>query len=238
MERALFCDNCGTALSAQTAATSKPPATGAEPQKQSNTGVIIAVVVGSVLLLGLVMLAILGAILMPVFTQAREKARAASCQSNLKQIALAVMMYAQDYDDRYPLADKWAGELFPYTKNNSIFLCPSVRTRQMPPSGTPIVTDYGYNTALSGVALEKVKSPNSTVLIFESNGPSAGGAENVIQPGRHQRGNNFAFVDGHVKWLSDTSAPSNLIWSPTQMPQPGDSPMPPQPTMPPSSPLR
>lgn len=238
MEQALFCDNCGTALSAQTAAAPKPPEPWAEPKKQTNTGIIIGVVVGSVLLVGLMMVAILGAILLPVFAQAREKARTASCQSNLKQIALRVMMYAQDYGERCPLADKWTGQLDPYLRDSQIFRCPSAAMGQTTPPGAPIVTDYGYNAALNGLAMEKIKSPASTVLTFESNGPSAGGAENLVQPGRHQRGNNFAFTDGHVKWLSDTSAPSNLIWSPMQMPKLGDFPMPSQQRMPPPAPLR
>ena len=234
----MFCDNCGTALSAQTAAAPKPPETWAEPKKKSNTRVIIAVVVGSVLLFGLVIVGILGAILFPVFAQAREKARTASCQSNLKQIALGVMMYAQDYGERCPLADKWTGQLAPYIRNDLIFRCPSVAMGQTTPPGAPIVTDYGYNAALNGLAMEKIKSPASTVLNFESNGPIAGGVESLIQPGRHQKGNNFAYTDGHVKWLSDTSAQFNLIWSPSQTPRMGDFPTPLQQTIPPSAPLR
>jgi prepilin-type processing-associated H-X9-DG protein len=234
MERALFCDNCGAVLSAKTAAASEPPESWAEPKKQgASTGAIIAVVVGSVLLFGLLVVAILGAILFPVFTQAREKARTVSCQSNLKQIALGVMMYTQDYDGRCPLADKWTGQLDPYLKNNQIFRCPSAGIGQTTPPGAPIATDYGYNAALSGFEMAKVKSPASTVLIFESNGPSAGGVESLVQPGRHNGGNNFAYVDGHVKWLSDISAPSSLIWSPTQLPKMGDFPMPPRQPMPP-----
>jgi prepilin-type N-terminal cleavage/methylation domain-containing protein len=54
------------------------------------------------LLVVIAIIAILAAILFPVFAQAREKARSASCLSNLKQIGLAVMMYTQDYDEIYP----------------------------------------------------------------------------------------------------------------------------------------
>jgi prepilin-type N-terminal cleavage/methylation domain-containing protein len=54
------------------------------------------------LLVVIAIIAILAAILFPVFAQAREKARTASCLSNLKQIGLATMMYSQDYDERYP----------------------------------------------------------------------------------------------------------------------------------------
>jgi prepilin-type N-terminal cleavage/methylation domain-containing protein len=106
------------------------------------------------LLVVIAIIAILAAILFPVFAQAREKARAASCLSNCKQIALGVMQYTQDYDetfmkqdanpgaggspdgqrDGYPLLNSGLGgaddqnykdEILPYTKNEQIWLCPT-----------------------------------------------------------------------------------------------------------------
>jgi prepilin-type N-terminal cleavage/methylation domain-containing protein/prepilin-type processing-associated H-X9-DG protein len=82
------------------------------------------------LLVVIAIIAILAAILFPVFAQAREKARAASCLSNMKQLGLAYSMYAQDYDGRgAPLW--WWGQAFwptfvyPYIKNSGVFRCPS-----------------------------------------------------------------------------------------------------------------
>jgi len=96
------------------------------------------------LLVVIAIIAILAAILFPVFAQAREKARAASCLSNQKQIGVAVLMYAQDYDDAIvpwliaraftgqPRIQRiWTGSLQPYVKNgtgfpaNGVFSCPS-----------------------------------------------------------------------------------------------------------------
>ena len=81
------------------------------------------------LLVVIAIIAILAAILFPVFARAREKARQASCQSNFKQIGLAVHMYTSDYDERTPIhAGKWAGVsagLMPYTKNTDLYICPS-----------------------------------------------------------------------------------------------------------------
>ncbi|HAZ64135.1 MAG TPA: hypothetical protein DCZ72_11075, partial [Armatimonadetes bacterium] len=57
------------------------------------------------LLVVIAIIAILAAILFPVFAKAREKARAASCQSNLKQLGLSVMQYTQDWDEMYPTGD-------------------------------------------------------------------------------------------------------------------------------------
>jgi prepilin-type N-terminal cleavage/methylation domain-containing protein/prepilin-type processing-associated H-X9-DG protein len=98
------------------------------------------------LLVVIAIIAILAAILFPVFARAREKARQSSCQSNLKQIGLSFAMYVQDYDNRFPangypqttytwndpasaIRFGWAGwvanGLRPYIKNEQIFVCPS-----------------------------------------------------------------------------------------------------------------
>ena len=88
------------------------------------------------LLVVIAIIAILAAILFPVFAKAREKAKSASCQSNLKQIALAVHMYLNDWDGRYvsnsmgkdPIYSRWwrwGAQLLPYIKNENIYICPS-----------------------------------------------------------------------------------------------------------------
>lgn len=92
------------------------------------------------LLVVIAIIAILAAILFPVFAQAREAARKSSCSSNLKQIGLGIMQYVQDYDETYPcnwfgglwntdtLAGrnyKWMDAIQPYVKNEGIFNCPS-----------------------------------------------------------------------------------------------------------------
>ena len=85
------------------------------------------------LLVVIAIIAILAAILFPVFARAREKARQTSCLSNLKQSGLAILMYAQDYDERYNLAYTapttgtmhWPKLLEPYHNNVEIYECPS-----------------------------------------------------------------------------------------------------------------
>ena len=93
------------------------------------------------LLVVIAIISILAAILFPVFARARANARRASCQSNLKQIGLGVLMYTQDYDERFlparsAMAEappftawqsgywEWAHLIYPYTKNSAIFRCP------------------------------------------------------------------------------------------------------------------
>jgi prepilin-type N-terminal cleavage/methylation domain-containing protein len=71
-------------------------------------------------------IAILAAILFPVFAQARERARSVSCASNLKQLGLALQLYAPDYRGYFPpAADTFMDPLMPYVKNEMIFVCPS-----------------------------------------------------------------------------------------------------------------
>ena len=67
------------------------------------------------LLVVIAIIAILASILFPVFSRARENARRASCQSNLKQIALGIVQYNQDYDGRYPAVAAGLGGAAPYT---------------------------------------------------------------------------------------------------------------------------
>ncbi|RYG71697.1 DUF1559 domain-containing protein [bacterium] len=87
------------------------------------------------LLVVIAIIAILAAILFPVFGRARENARRSSCMSNLKQLGLGTMQYTQDYDEYLPDATygpasaitdpKWMDVIFPYVKSEQIFTCPS-----------------------------------------------------------------------------------------------------------------
>ncbi|MDW8103420.1 MAG: DUF1559 domain-containing protein [Armatimonadota bacterium] len=122
------------------------------------------------LLVVIAIIAILAAILFPVFAQAREKARATSCLSNIKQIGLGAAMYVQDYDERVvPVCTScytprcptsktyyWWGSfdgvqlneseglIYPYMKNHQIQACPSFSNRLRTAIG---LTGYGYNYA-------------------------------------------------------------------------------------------
>src|SRR6266853_1824422 len=94
------------------------------------------------LLVVIAIIAILAAILFPVFAQARAKARQASCTSNVKQLSLGFMMYVQDYDETFPywnwgdsfgsgsrtpnhFESFWINAIYPYVKNGQVFACPS-----------------------------------------------------------------------------------------------------------------
>lgn len=111
------------------------------------------------LLVVIAIIAILAAILFPVFARARENARRTSCVSNLKQMGLAVMMYAQDYDETYPRNQQfvtattytyWPDLLRPYTGSSQIFQCPSTQRADMTNGG------YGANEKVLVTRTESV----------------------------------------------------------------------------------
>jgi len=188
------------------------------------------------LLVVIAIIAILAAILFPVFARAREKARQTSCLSNIKELNLGVLMYTQDYDEvlmrvncnlgaTYTLPNGlphtgymlWPVLLYPYTMNLQIYNCPSHSVRW---SGNYTGTmSYGYTSTCWGYALADYKHPATTLMMYDvmANAgftnlyaPGAGtAANNYLDSGfsdRHNGGSNCSFVDGHAKWLTQSAA--------------------------------
>ncbi len=127
------------------------------------------------LLVVIAIIAILAAILFPVFARARENARKASCQSNLKQIGLGVLQYIQDYDERFPIvavdavpAQGWAVTLQPYLKSVQIYQCPS-DTQAPGLANTAQYTDYYINANTLGQSQASLNSVALTVLMGDGN---------------------------------------------------------------------
>jgi len=142
------------------------------------------------LLVVIAIIAILAAILFPAFARARENARRASCQSNLKQVGLGMLQYSQDYDERMPMirwtngvdaGSTWWHMIQPYTKSYQLLVCPSDQyTAKFSDSywqgtQTDVHLSYGYNRRIGsttndengahvGVALSQILSPATTVL--------------------------------------------------------------------------
>jgi prepilin-type N-terminal cleavage/methylation domain-containing protein/prepilin-type processing-associated H-X9-DG protein len=140
------------------------------------------------LLVVIAIIAILAAILFPVFARARENARRASCQSNLKQLGLGMMQYTQDYDEKYPRVTLaypsnlpssesnpygWADAIQPYVKSTQLYQCPSeTGTPQTSPPNWGY-TDYWMNSMLSGQSQAAVNSVSLTVMNGDGNSGNA-----------------------------------------------------------------
>jgi prepilin-type N-terminal cleavage/methylation domain-containing protein/prepilin-type processing-associated H-X9-DG protein len=181
------------------------------------------------LLVVIAIIAILAAILFPVFAQAREKARQTSCLSNLKQYSLANLMYVQDYDETFPMSAYlnvscvatfyWA--VAPYVKNNQITQCPSDKEAMnvqlltgAPCANTPPFNSYVVNPALyaSGfmpnvntLSLASVSRPAETVMHYDGN--TSVTQQQIVQA-RHQNMFDASFVDGHAKAIQATLNPT------------------------------
>jgi prepilin-type N-terminal cleavage/methylation domain-containing protein/prepilin-type processing-associated H-X9-DG protein len=188
------------------------------------------------LLVVIAIIAILAAILFPVFARARENARRASCQSNLKQLGLGMLQYTQDYDEKYPPVDVrpdsdtgWAGVIQPYVRSTQLYQCPSETGAPQTNPASWGYTDYWMNSMLSAKSQAAVTAVSLTIMNGDGNTGNAyyyyngcevtGNASDVpcdattpyitmkdsYQTGglfsRHLEGLNFAFADGHVKWL-------------------------------------
>ena len=150
------------------------------------------------LLVVIAIIAILAAILFPVFARARENARRSSCQSNMKNIALGFKQYLQDYDEKYPAKDTWTTAIFTYTKSDQVLRCPSAGNTEATVASK---IDYLYNAGLHVAKESRIEATAVTVLNAEAARGVASSGSVASAPTRHFDGSNYSFVDGHVKWL-------------------------------------
>ncbi|HEY3328738.1 MAG TPA: DUF1559 domain-containing protein [Capsulimonadaceae bacterium] len=148
------------------------------------------------LLVVIAIIAILAAILFPVFATAREKARQTTCASNMKQLGLAFVQYTQDYDEDWPVGNQsngdgsgWYDSVYPYVKSSQVYDCPSDPT--VGNTTSPVIS-YGMNRNLTRVAegdrnatpanggtgsmagkfliISSLVAPTKTVMLFEVQG--------------------------------------------------------------------
>jgi len=181
------------------------------------------------LLVVIAIIAILAAILFPVFAKVREKARQTTCASNLKQLGLAVTQYVQDNDEVFPDVNGtqvntissgkilfWPYAIYPYVKSAGVYRCPN--------DSTPVACSYLANNFTSELALAGVDAPSATLYATDGNdgygasklpasattGNGLNGDYSLWCEGwrivnsdfntpRHTQRANFLYCDGHVK---------------------------------------
>jgi len=185
------------------------------------------------LLVVIAIIAILAAILFPVFARAREKAKQTSCLSNVKQLMTGMLMYAQDMDENLPYAGPcwwsnsppspppcgyWYLALDPYAKNRGIFSCPSAKGD----------IGYGMSCRAMGANLSQFRRAAETGIFCDGwvrawgqgarmqqptdvpwggPAPCGSGRYNGVPTHRHNEGVNVAYADGHAKWQGVTPVP-------------------------------
>ena len=186
------------------------------------------------LLVVIAIIAILAAILFPVFARARENARRSSCSSNLKQIALGFKQYTQDYDEKFPMVGNagtdgsavstgWAIALQPYLKSTQIFQCPSETNppKGVTPGSTTALdtygavagfTDYYYNQNLGGGSTTS-SGVNEASLDYISNTILGGdGVSNVANYPRNSDPLNTQALSRHLEGNNYSYADGHVKW--------------------------
>jgi prepilin-type N-terminal cleavage/methylation domain-containing protein/prepilin-type processing-associated H-X9-DG protein len=178
------------------------------------------------LLVVIAIIAILAAILFPVFAKAREKARQITCASNMKQLGIGMLQYVQDYDESFPKGSSvynycggWVQPVYPYVKSVAVYRCPDDPTVYNPGSGIWNDVSYDINDSLvgdgnngTGASLGQMNAPASTVMLCEAFGATmdianASGTQTDYSPsatmdssdwGGHPGGGNGSYATGEA----------------------------------------
>ena len=179
------------------------------------------------LLVVIAIIAILAAILFPVFQKVRENARRTACLSNEKQLALGFMQYSQDYDETLPLQHfggpyGWAGEIYPYVKSAGVYQCPDDPTQAVTSRGvTATPVSYSMNFGLQSfvspygaLTLAQFNAPAITDLLLEAIGakvvvsqPDEGTSNFTVSPaGGWESCASDGGVDNGGKWAGGAPA--------------------------------
>jgi prepilin-type processing-associated H-X9-DG protein len=166
-------------------------------------GLALGGIIVSAVVLLMVLLTI-PALLLPALAGAHDRARQIQCLNNERQLAQAVIVYANSHTNHYPPAATWCDAIRPTVSSEFVFKCPAA-TNSSP-------CDYAFNARLEGLELGRVNP--QTVLLFDSDGGwnAHGGPELLAARHRRQRAV-VAFADGHVEAVSPSQL-NALRWNP------------------------
>lgn len=189
------------------------------------------------LLVVIAIISVLAALLFPVFSAARAKARQATCASNIRQVGVSLFMYAHDWDGMLPPATtkmpggrfstEWQGQVdivwwdlvYPYLRNERVLYCPDA---------PPYLPTYRVNSEMTFVtpgALDACMDPSRTLMLLDGQVPNEEGerlnipalgaaAHPLIDECMYHHGKcQVCFADGHVKLLTMAQLEDPSLWS-------------------------
>jgi len=147
------------------------------------------------------------AMLLPALAKAKQRAASIQCMNNVKQLDLALIMYADANHDHFPAGTNWCDALKPYVKNDKTFRCSQ---------GKPgLRSHYAFNARLAGLTTKEVQAPAQTVVLFETDGGWNVSGDRALLPAtpRHSGVYVIGFADGHVE-LVRSARLEQLHWEP------------------------
>ena len=170
----------------------------------TGTGLATAGIVLSLVAMLLGLVGMMAAMLLPALAQAKQKAQTIHCVSSLRQLGLAVRMYATDNKEEFPPAATWCDAIQTYAGSPKVFQCVAVPDQRC---------GYAFNAKVGGRKVGEVDP--QTVIIFESGAGwnASGGPELIVSPSRHGRHLVVGFADGHVEQVTEARL-QQLRWDP------------------------
>lgn len=149
----------------------------------------------------------MAALTLPALAKAKQRAQTVACMNNMKQLVLAVKMYADDNKNQFPPAATWCDAIQPAVGSDKLFKCPA--------AGSENRCSYAFNARLASAAENKIEVAATTVLIFETEDGwnASGGPELLLSHPRHGRAVGVAFADGHAEMVPESRLKS-LRWDP------------------------
>jgi prepilin-type processing-associated H-X9-DG protein len=147
-------------------------------------------------ILAFVLLIAVDALFNPRYREQAERRELQRCLTNVKLTSFGLVMYLQDYDDRFPPASTWMDQLLPYVKIEGDFHCPAAGGVDSGRYG------YAFSSKLAGKTLKEIGDPASRILIYDSTSLHRNASDPVTtlpNPRRHLRWNNISYADGHAR---------------------------------------
>ncbi|MCX5676285.1 MAG: DUF1559 domain-containing protein [Planctomycetota bacterium] len=182
------------------------------PGQVTGRGLAIAGLVTSIaaVVLGAVVTAVMGGIMIFALTEARHEAEQVQCTNNVHQVGVAMMNYSADNKGRLPPPDSWPEAIKAHLGDDTVLAEPGAADQGRA---------YAMNAALAGKRLEDIRRASQTVMIFECapGAPPAGGPDNLPPKPHHPRGYVIGFCDGHVEIVAKNDL-DRLIWDPKAEP--------------------